>query len=264
VRTQSRDEPWWSRGHASVVEGPAGDWWIVYHGYENGFRTLGRQALLEPIEWTDDGWFRALGGDLSLPIAKPEGGRPSPSGVALSDDFTTNRLGMQWSFHNPRQDDTGRARYQADGFYIRGKGTSPADSSPLTCTVGERAYEVEVSLDLIGDAEGGLLLFYNEKAFVGLGFTPKTLKVFQYASEEQWQRSPHEATTLRIRITNDENVVTYHYSYDEGETWILHGHRMEVSGLNHNVFGQFVSLRVGIHAAGAGDVRVRDFRYRAL
>ncbi|MFN6983157.1 MAG: family 43 glycosylhydrolase, partial [Brevundimonas sp.] len=49
VRSLSADEPWWSRGHATLVEGPAGDWWMVYHGYENGFRTLGRQTLLEPI-----------------------------------------------------------------------------------------------------------------------------------------------------------------------------------------------------------------------
>jgi xylan 1,4-beta-xylosidase len=61
VRTMSAKEPWWSRGHATLVEGPGGDWWMVYHGYENGFRTLGRQTLLEPIEWTTDGWFRAKG-----------------------------------------------------------------------------------------------------------------------------------------------------------------------------------------------------------
>ena len=56
VRTVSIDEPWWSRGHASLVQGPRGDWWMVYHGYEHGYRTLGRQALLEPVEWTADGW----------------------------------------------------------------------------------------------------------------------------------------------------------------------------------------------------------------
>jgi xylan 1,4-beta-xylosidase len=61
VKTQSEQEPWWSRGHASLVEGPADDWWMIYHGYENGLRTLGRQTLLEPIEWTADGWFRARG-----------------------------------------------------------------------------------------------------------------------------------------------------------------------------------------------------------
>ncbi|MBW8882858.1 MAG: family 43 glycosylhydrolase, partial [Asticcacaulis sp.] len=93
VRTTSAAEPWWSRGHATLVEGPAGDWWLVYHGYENGFRTLGRQTLLEPAEWTKDGWFRAKGGDLSKPLAKPKGGKTGPSGHALSDDFSSNRFG---------------------------------------------------------------------------------------------------------------------------------------------------------------------------
>jgi xylan 1,4-beta-xylosidase len=63
---------------------------MIYHGYENGFRTLGRQPLLEPIEWTRDGWFHAKGGTLSKPMAKPRKGLPGPSGFALSDDFSTN------------------------------------------------------------------------------------------------------------------------------------------------------------------------------
>jgi xylan 1,4-beta-xylosidase len=78
------------------MEGPAGDWWMVYHGYENGFRTLGRQTLLEPVEWTSDGWFRATGGDLSKPLPKPRGGRHTLARVALSDDFSTNKFGTQW------------------------------------------------------------------------------------------------------------------------------------------------------------------------
>ncbi|OYW78510.1 MAG: xylan 1,4-beta-xylosidase, partial [Asticcacaulis sp. 32-58-5] len=88
VRTLKTEEPWWSKGHATIIEGPSGDWWLVYHGYENGFRTLGRQTLLEPMEWTPDGWFRALGGDLSKPLPKPKGGKLSKAGFALSDDFS--------------------------------------------------------------------------------------------------------------------------------------------------------------------------------
>jgi beta-xylosidase len=61
VHTASAAEPWWSRGHATAVQGPAGDWWLAYHGYENGYRTLGRQMLLEPFAWGDDGWPHALG-----------------------------------------------------------------------------------------------------------------------------------------------------------------------------------------------------------
>ena len=75
LRTQSRDERWWSKGHGTLVEDRAGKWWMVYHAYENGFYTLGRQTLLEPIEWTADGWFRMAGADPAAPIAKPAGER---------------------------------------------------------------------------------------------------------------------------------------------------------------------------------------------
>ena len=43
---------------------------MVYHAYENGFYTLGRQTLLEPIEWTADGWFRMAGADPAAPISQ--------------------------------------------------------------------------------------------------------------------------------------------------------------------------------------------------
>jgi xylan 1,4-beta-xylosidase len=263
VRTRSAAEPWWSRGHASLVEGPAGDWWMVYHGYENGYRTLGRQTLLEPIEWTGDGWFRALGGDLSSPLPKPKGGKAGRSAPALSDDFSVDRFGLQWSFHDPAPDEAGRAVYESGALRIKGRGASPIDSSPLTCLVGDRSYEAEITLDLQGEAEAGLLLFYNHKAFVGLGFTPTALKTFEYSEELAWARSVHKSRSMSLRIRNDENVVTYYYSYDDGRTWIRHGTRMEVSGLHHNVFGGFLSLRIGIYVAGQGEARLRNFRYRA-
>jgi xylan 1,4-beta-xylosidase len=63
-------------------------------------------------------------------------------------------------------------------------------------------------------------------------------------------------------VTNHENILTWYYSTDEGLTWRRHDTRMEVSGLNHNVFGDFLSLRIGLFASGEGTVRVRDFRYR--
>lgn len=263
VRTRSAAEPWWSRGHATLIEGPGGDWWMVYHGYENGFRTLGRQTLLEPIEWTSDGWFRALGGDLSKPMRKPRNGRPGPSAPGLTDDFSTDRMGVQWSFHEPKPDEATRLRYEKRALLIHGRGSSPADSAPLACIVGDRSYEAEISLDLMGNAEAGLLLFYNHKAFVGLGFTQEALKIFEYSEELSWARKPHKARSLRLRLRNEEHVVTFHYSYDEGLSWTRHDTRMEVSGLHHNVFGGFLSLRLGVYAAGDGAVRLRDFRYRA-
>jgi xylan 1,4-beta-xylosidase len=264
VRTKSADEPWWSRGHASVVEGPAGDWWMVYHGYENGFRTLGRQTLLEPIEWTADGWFRAKGGDLSRPMRKPAEGEGGPAGMPLSDDFSRNQFGVQWSFFDPAPNEMGRVGHEPGGLSIAGQGTSPADSAPLTCTVGDRAYEAEVSFYLDDGAEGGLLLFYSHKAFVGVGFDGRQVKTFAQSEEQPWMRGPYPANKVRVKVTNDANVVTFHYSQDGGRMWTLHGLRMEVSGYNHNTFGGFLALKIGIYSAGNGAVRLSDFRYRAL
>jgi len=263
VRTRSADEPWWSRGHATVFEGPGGDWWMIYHGYENGFRTLGRQALLEPVEWTSDGWFRARGGTLSQAMRKPKGGRPSPAGQALSDDFSTNKFGVQWSFFAPGPDEMQRARYDGKGLVIKGKGSSPADCSPLTCIVGDRDYETSVVLDISEGAQGGLLLYYSQRAFCGIGFSPEQMFTYQCSEEQSWMREKISAGTIHIRLTNRANVLTFHYSRD-GVKWTRHPWQMEVSGFHHNVFGGFMSLKVGIYSAGSGEVRAREFSYRGL
>ncbi|EDY81542.1 glycosyl hydrolase, family 43 [Verrucomicrobiia bacterium DG1235] len=263
VRTLSEREPWWSRGHATVIEGPGGEWWMVYHGYENGFRTLGRQTLLEPIEWTEDGWFRAKGGDLGQPLPMPKGGEAVPHGFALSDEFSSNKFGVQWSFHDPSPNEMERVSYGSKSLELKGEGSSPVDSSPLTCIAVDRAYRVEVSMELHGEVEGGLFLFYNSKAFVGLGFTGNTVRTYQYAGTEDWANVPLEARKVRVRITNDRNVITYHYSTDNGNSWRLHPTRMEVSGLHHNVFGGFLSLRIGICSFGTGKVKLSQFSYRA-
>ena len=264
VRTLSDEEPWWSRGHATLVEGPAGDWWMVYHGYENGYRTLGRQTLLEPIEWTEDGWFRARGGDLGEPLLMPAGGTKVSHGLALSDDFTSSKFGVQWAFHDPAPDEMDRVHYGESSLTLKGDGTSPADSAPLTCIAVDRSYEVEVTMELKGEAEGALLLYYNPKAFVGIGFTGEKAKTYQYATTEDWASVPLQGRRIRARITNDRNVITYHYSVDDGKTWRLHPTRMEVSGMHHNVFGGFLSLRIGICALGKGSVELSHFTYRAL
>ncbi|MEO5774734.1 MAG: family 43 glycosylhydrolase [Sphingomicrobium sp.] len=263
VRTKSADEPWWSRGHASLVEGPRGDWWMIYHAYENGFRTFGRQAILEPVEWTADGWFRAKGGDLSRPLRKPSAQALSPAGFALSDDFSRDTFGIRWSFHNPAADEMKRVRFAGGNMLLAGKGGGPADSSPISVIAGDRRYEATVTMDLVDGGEGGLLLYYNERAYVGLGFTPTYMRTFAYGQEQEWMREAAPTSRVHIRIRNDANVVTFYYSRD-GISWSQHPWQLEVSGLHHNVFGGFLSLKPAIYSAGRGSVRLLNFEYRAL
>jgi xylan 1,4-beta-xylosidase len=263
VHTKSEQEPWWSRGHASLVEGPAGDWWMVYHGYENGYRTLGRQPLLEPIEWTSDGWFRTKGGTLDKPLAKPKGGKPSPAGFALSDDFATNKLGLQWGFFAPAANELERVRYDANSLVIKAKGTSPADCSPLTMIVGDQSYEASISLEMTEGALGGLALFYDARGFVGIGSDGKQVYVYNFGQEHSWLRLPLAANPLHLKVTNHANVVAFYYSAD-ATSWTKHPWQMEVSGYHQNVFGGFLSLRLAVFSTGRGEVRARNFVYRGI
>ncbi|HVF94938.1 MAG TPA: family 43 glycosylhydrolase [Sphingomonas sp.] len=263
VRTKSLDERWWSRGHASLVEGPAGDWWALYHGYEAGFWTLGRQTLLDGVEWTPDGWFRMTGGDLSKPLAAPRGGRAVPHGAKLSDDFATLALGTRWSFFRPRPDETARARVAGNVLHLRASGTAPVDSSPLLQIAVDQAYQIECDVEIDPGAVAGLLLFYDDKLYCGLGFDRERFVTHQYGAERGRPANPH-GTAMRIRLTNDRHIVTFDTSGDGGRSWTRFDRGMEVSGYHHNVRGGFLMLRPGLYAAGKGEARFRRFTYKAL
>lgn len=234
---------------------------MVYHGYENGFRTLGRQTLLEPIEWTSDGWFRTKGGTLSTSLAKPRGGQAGTAGFTLSDDFSTNKFGVQWSFFNPGPSEMERVSYRKGSLVIKAKSASVSDCSPLTVIVGDRSYEASLTLEIAEGAQAGLLLFYNQRSFCGVGFSTKQMFTYNYGEEHTWMRQDMQTSVVHVKVTNRCNIVTFHYSHD-GKDWTQHPWQMEVSGFHHNVFGGFLSLKVGIYCAGQGEVAVKNFTYR--
>ena len=264
VRTTSVDETWWSRGHASLVEAPEGSWWSLYHGYESGYWTLGRQCLLDPVEFTPDGWFRMTGGDLSQPIAKPKGGASQPHGMALSDDFASPlALGSKWAFFRPEPDEVERIDVADGTLYLSGKGLAPSTGSPLLLTAGDRSYAFECDIELAPGGTAGLILFYDDKLYCGLGFDETRFVTHQYGIERGRPANPYGAR-MRMRVTNRRHIVTFDTSGDGGHTWNRFDRGMEVSGYHHNVRGGFLMLRPGLYAAGPGTAKFRDFRFTAL
>lgn len=262
VHTGSASEPWWSRGHGTPVQGPFGDWWLAYHGYENGFRTLGRQMLLEPFTWAADGWPRMAGGDLSRNLAMPRGGHDAGSGVALSGPFALTDLGPRLAFFAPHKHYLDRVAVAGGALTLRAQGSGPADSSPLAFIAGDRSYEATVDLVLDGDSQGGLLLFYDGKLFAGLGADAGTLHTYKTGHEQGYPPpGPGEGRTISLRVVNDENVASF---------YIRSGQRpwrkvvsYEVSGYNHNMADGFLSLRPAIFASGNGKVTFSALRYEA-
>jgi xylan 1,4-beta-xylosidase len=263
VRTSSAQERWWSRGHATLFEGPRERWYFVYHGYENGYRSLGRQTLLDPVTWGADGWPHAAGGDLSAPLPRPSAGRSAPHGMARSDDFSRLALGTRWTLYDAAPDEAGRLRIEERSLLMSGKGAGPHDCSPLTQLVGDQAYEISVSMELIGDVEGGLLLFFDDRLFLGMGHNGSKMTTYRGGKPSYWQEPAPAARKLHMRIVNERHIVTCYYSID-GIAWTRHALRSETSGYNANTMDDLASLRPALFAAGTGSVRFRDFRYRAL
>lgn len=260
VHAENKKELWWSKGHGTLVDDIDGNWWIMYHGYENGFHTLGRQTLMEPVEWTDNGWFRIPENvSTNAPIKKPAGSG-DVSGMALSDSFKGDRLGIQWSFF--RDFEPERLTFTGNGLVLKAKGSSPGDCAPLLCIPANYAYEITVELELSGDVTGGLLLFYNSQAYCGLGINSEQLLSYMRGRAHVRQKNT-VGTHAFLRVVNDSHEVSTYYSGD-GVNWTKSDRSMDSSGYHHNTFGGFLSLRTGVFAAGSGTVTYRNFSYRGL
>jgi xylan 1,4-beta-xylosidase len=141
--------------------------------------------------------------------------------------------------------------------------TQPADASPLAFLAGDHAYQFEVEIDVRGDAQAGVLLFYNRRLYCGLGFDAQRFYMQRYGLARTRAKPPGFARHLWLRMTNDRHIVTIHHSAD-GKSWSKFDVQMEVSGYHHNVAGDFLALRPALYVSGGGEAAFSNLRYQAL
>lgn len=258
IHTESDEELWWSQGHGSFVDTPDGSWWMMYHGYEKEFHTLGRQTLLAPIEWTDSNWP-------ILAIKTREIKKPCEEKVTnpyyLTDSFSESKLGLQWQFF--KEFDIKRFEIEDCALHLKSKGNWVGDSSPMLCIPTDRSYEIQVKLKLINNSEGGLILFYNEKCFCGIGLSKEGIYKLVKGYSQKYGIIKYDNEEVYFRLQNQKNVVTLFYSED-GEVWRKIDGSILATGYNHNNFDNFLSLRAGVYSFGEGKVIFKDFRYKAI
>lgn len=256
VRTWNDRETWWSKGHGTLIDDVNGNWWVVYHAYQNGFHTLGRQTLLEPVEWTSDGWVRAA--KTAKPIVA-EADHAS-QGMELSDDFSGKEPGLQWTAW--RDYDPKSVVLKDRSLRLAGKGSTPADARLLSTTATDESYELQVEVTVDHGASGGLLLFYNEKAFAGAVSDGKQFTIIRNASESIDQPNSMGGH-FHLKLVNRRNLCDFLTSGD-GKTWSLLASGVDVSRMHHNVFKGFFALRPSLMAAGHGEVKFEGFQYRRI
>ena len=258
VHTTDRHARWMSVGHGRLVDTADGRWYMTVHSYENGYRTLGRQLLLLPVEWTAGGWFRVPAGmtaDGALPM--PVAGARQEAFADPSDDFRGPGLGLQWGFwheYDPKRFAVGDGK-----LVLAAKGKGLEDSPALTTAVGGHSYMVEVDVEAEPGCEAGLLLFYDPEHATGILLGPEGIGV-RLANGYVPGRLA-KATRATLRVVNDEQEVDFYYRLPGGE-WTRCSSSAEVSGMQHNVLGAFLDLRPAVYASGTGKATFRGFRYR--
>jgi beta-xylosidase len=261
LRAKSKNEKFASVGHGTIFDAGNGDWYMIFHGYENGYYNMGRQTMLVPVEWTKEGWFKIserikIDGKIKRPVL-PEIDREL---FTLSDNFEGKSLNSQWHFFN--EYDTTRFQISRNSLTIRAEGSSPKNSSPLLCVPSDHSYTASVELAINGNAIGGLLLFYNYDFYSGILANSKDILI----NMRGWQFTGVKNVLsghVFLRLKNMQNIVDIFYSTD-GKIWTKVETSFDVSGYHHNVLSGFKSLRIGLCSIGEGSVIFKNFRYSRL
>lgn len=259
VHTYSGNDNWWSKGHGTLIDDVNGNWWIVYHAYAKGYHTLGRQTLLEPVEWTKDGWFRTKpSADPILSAAPMPEEKRIKRGLCLSDDFEGPELGLQWTFwkeYAPQSLAFGRQTLRVDA-----KGSGPDDGRLLLTTPEDKNYEVQVEVHVGKKNIAGLLLFYREKAYAGVMSDGEKFIVCQNA-DKKVELPDTLGKRFTVRLQNQGNNVRIMVGKGNG-AWTTLAENIDVSQLHHNNYHGFFALRIGLLSAGKGSAGFRQFRYK--
>jgi len=258
VHTYSYNEKWWSKGHATFVETPEGEWWMVYHSFLNNFRTLGRMDILEPVEWTSDGWPRVkTGSDPARPIVLPSNsvGRVKP----LPE--STNGFSV-YDWHAYREYIPERYTMDKEMLIIRSAGDSLAKSDPIQFTPAHPSYRTEVKVDTKDLAKAGYVLFYGPKFYRGLEVSSDSIS---YITEKRRTRIAgyHEGTPVNVRIVNNYQTLALYYSLD-GLEWENVWDAADVSPYTGNLLGNFRSLKLALYSYGKGSTQFSEFHYEPV
>jgi xylan 1,4-beta-xylosidase len=260
IHTYSADEDWWSVGHGTLVSTPDDRWYLVYHGYRKDYETLGRHTLMEPIEWTTDGWPLApLGARRSDPMPAPMGVAQRPM-IELPDDFNAPTLKATWGAWK----ETDMTRFETgDGtLTVRAKGSSYSESSPLTIMARDESYLVEVHATIAGESSAALGLEYNPGVAIYVEWKAAQLTV--YGRNEKMATREWPAKTTWFRLVNRRNRVEILVSGD-GYEWQSLITGCDASQFDHNhQRGGFQAARPALAAIGNGHVRFAGFLYREL
>jgi beta-xylosidase len=75
---------------------------------------------------------------------------------------------------------------------------------------------------------------------------------------------PAGVSRFTVRVRNVDHHATFSLYDERGAKLGDRPYTVELSGMHHNTFGGFLSVRIALYAGGSGAAAFRRFRYQKL
>lgn len=254
-------------GHGKLVQTQNGEWWVTYlcaRRNEGNYSTLGRETALDPVKWTDDGWFAV--NDLKGPsdIQKVPDLPEFLYEEKKFDDFESSSLSTEWEFvRNP--DNSSWSLCERPGFYriwtdnydlcdIRAKNT-------LLRRETEHLYTASLKLEFNPKhgEEAGLTCYYGIACYVKIFMTFDNglkVKVIENRNNEFKILGEFQVNLniIYFRIETEHQKRRFYFSEDN-KSWTLAGLIEDSTFLSDEgvkIGKHFTGTLVGMYANNGG------------
>lgn len=262
-------------GHADLVQGPDGSWWLVLlgvrpQGSTPGWHGLGRETFLAPVTWVD-GWPVAGSPDLALPAPNWP---LQPATAPARDDFDAEPLAPQWISLRDRPAELITTRERPGWLTLRARGASMDEKDVVF--VGRRQQHLTCrSRALLDPAEGagGLAVRLDERHHYEVEVTDGEVRavarVGGLRSVLGSRPAPDGPVVLRVDIAPPQDLglgtgpdlVTLGVEEPDGTFTALGA--LDGRYVSTEVAGGFTGRVIGVYAA-AGTVHVDWFDYEQI
>jgi xylan 1,4-beta-xylosidase len=267
----SANERWVCPGHGSVAVDAQGREFFLYHAYDpKNSIFVGRQGLLDRVQWTADGWPSINGGrGPSIQAQLPFPSRLSTQkGGLYEDSFEEKKLRPEWQWPWDQPPAVSFGHRSGGLLELAPRGSRASDRLGAVLAVEPLAgdYQATVELDpqSLGESDwAGLTAYGDENNALGIAVHQKSITVWR-------RRSGKDATTattpspaasaihLRMQVSGGDQY-TFAYSAD-GTRW---------TALNERLSGDYLppwdlATRIAISAGGSKSTQARFASFRVV
>lgn len=222
-------------GHGKPVEDQKGNWWMFYLcGRRNmgNYTTLGRETALDPITWTEDGWFLVNDGkgpseEQTAPDLPPFKGESKD----FFDGFDGENLNLEWEFvRNPDYDYislNGEKPSCMRLYTAPGQMNSLSGKNILVHRESEFSFTAETKLtfDPLDGTQAGLTCYYSTATYIRFNVTKKDgkplveLVINRNLGEETVAEAEIQQSEIYLRVVTHMQTRRFLYSTD-GENYV--------------------------------------------